>query len=61
MLTANDGMNEVRIGCSTNGRVVTLLSSIITGEAGEEATVDVDGETSEDIQPEGNVVGHSGQ
>jgi hypothetical protein len=46
-LTADDGAVEVRIGCSLNGRVVMLLSLIITGEAGEGAAVDVDGETSE--------------
>jgi hypothetical protein len=42
-LTANEGVVKVRIGCSANGRVVTLLSSIITGEAGEGAAVDVEG------------------
>ncbi len=46
-LTANDGVDDIRIGCSVNGGVVTLLSLIITGEAGEGAVVDVDGETSE--------------
>ncbi len=46
-LTANDGGDDVRIGCAAVGRVVMLLSSIITGEAGEGAAVDVDGETSE--------------
>jgi hypothetical protein len=46
-LIANDGAVEVGIGCSANGRVVTLLSLIITGEAGEGAAVGVDGETSE--------------
>ncbi len=46
MLTADDGVDEVRIGCSADLRVVTLLSLIITGEAGEGAAVDVDGETS---------------
>ncbi len=46
-LTANDGAEDDRIGCSANGRVVTLLSSIITGEAGEGAAVDIDGQTSE--------------
>jgi hypothetical protein len=49
MLTANDGADKVRTGCSgsANGRVVMLSSLIITGEAGEGAAVDVDGETSE--------------
>ena len=47
MLTADDGADDVRIGCLANGRVWTLSSSIITGEAGEGAAVDVDGETSE--------------
>jgi hypothetical protein len=46
-LTADDGVEDNRIGCSVDGRVVTLLSSIITGEGGEGAAVDVDGETSE--------------
>ncbi len=46
-LTADDGTDDVRIGCSADGRVATLSSSIITGEAGEGAAVDVDGETSE--------------
>ncbi len=47
MSTANDGVDEVRIGCSANGRVVSLASLIITGEAGGGAAVDVDGESSE--------------
>ncbi len=46
-LTADDGANDIRIGYSANRRVVMLLSSIITEEAGEEAVVDVDGEISE--------------
>ncbi len=46
-LTADDGADDVRIGSSAGGRVVTLLSSIITGETGEGAALDVDGETSE--------------
>jgi hypothetical protein len=46
-LTAADGAVEVRTGCSADGRVVTLPSLIITGEAGEGAAVDVDGETFE--------------
>ncbi len=46
-LTADDGADDVRIGCSANGRVVMLSSSIITRETGERAAVDIDGETSE--------------
>ena len=52
-LTADDGMEDNRIGCSANGRVVTLSSSIITEEAGEGAAVDVDGETSEGYKARG--------
>jgi hypothetical protein len=52
-LTADDGTEDNRIGCSANGRVVMLLSSIITGEAGEGAAVDVDGETSKGYKAEG--------
>ncbi len=46
-LTANDGADEVRIGCSAGRGVVTLLSLIITGETGEGAAVDVDRKTTE--------------
>jgi hypothetical protein len=52
-LTANDGTDDIRIGCSADGRVVTLLSLIITGEAGEGAMVDGDGETSEEYTARG--------
>ena len=52
-LTANDGADDVRIGCSAGGGVVTLLSFIITGEAGEGAVVDVDGQTSEAYKARG--------
>jgi hypothetical protein len=46
-LIADDGADEVRIECTANGGVGTLTSLVITGEAGEGAMVDVDGETSE--------------
>jgi hypothetical protein len=46
-LTADDGTVDIRIGCSANGKVVTLLSLIITREAGEGAALDLYGKTSE--------------